>query len=259
MSTLELMRAISNVEHLLVRALEQLSSGRLDAAAMLQIPSRFRQLGCGRLLSDLDVDGFADALYKAAKSYLETLDSRDRFSEEDAYYLCGGRAAPMLDALAVGAFDLAAAITERMPPEPEPDMEYEDDFRFFQLLGLLATKSEREACRPVLERFEAALEGIASARFDVVQALSERDSQAFGEALLARIDEWAEAIARGRESEKLDPYFAKTEAYICVEAAGLVQLARRLDLETRDEYPFVPDIVLAAAGLELPVGFSLWD
>ena len=98
---------------------------------------------------------------------------------------CHGRA-PFSMHMVAGILPLARDIAPLSTEQWKREWEYEDDFCFFLLLHTIVKQPEAfptPATRPLLERFERALEGGKSTHLDVAKALAARDPHAFSEAL----------------------------------------------------------------------------
>lgn len=254
MGTLELDITLGNLEEEIGDGLERLREQGPDAAVVLEVCASSRQLGCGLLLIDLDVDGFQHALFQSARLYEWLLDQRANTPGLDAYYLCKSRAQPLLDALALNQLELARSIGAKLGSPWAPKMEPEVDFRYFDLLSgpLLA----RQADEARLDAFERSLEE-PSTRFDVLAALMRQDADAFWEALSALTREWEDSIQADRRQDALDAYFAQTEAFIFVEGLALVRLAGLWGIPARERLPFMPREAFQAPSEPFPETLEL--
>ena len=238
MSILELSITLDNLTEEIADGMQALREEGPDSGRVLEVCSRFRQLGCGLLLADLDTDGFQHSLYRSAHLYLWLLEQRDTHSELDAYYLCKSQAQPLLDALALGQLELARRIGRKMMPSWAPRMEPEEDFHYFDLLaGPLLEQHQDEG---MLARFEHSLQGDASARFDAVGALVRRDEEGFWQALSSLTREWEEGIEEDCNSGSVEPSFEQTEAHVFIEGLALVRLAESRGISRRERLPFIP-------------------
>ncbi|GHG88973.1 Imm49 family immunity protein [Comamonas sp. JC664] len=217
----------------------QSSSVKPDAKLTLETAALWRQYGCGLLLSELDEEGFRDGLEQAATLYLGLLRRRSECSEFDQYYLARSKGEPLFDALALGTWDLAGSIAMSMTPKWMQRMEPEEDFHYVGALMALLLQRPSELATD-LDAFERTLQGGSSYRFDIVKALAARDGDAFDVGLLGLIEEQAAQVERQRRSGLFDPYRHKTEAFVFVEGAAVVQLARSLAMPTQERYRLIP-------------------
>lgn len=250
MGVLNLAITAGNLQFEVDRHHRELKEGPDDGRKLLRLCTLYRQLGCVSLLADLDAAGMQVALYKSARCY-EWLLLRPA-GEVDPYYLCRGRAAPLLDALAAGRMDLAKRIASLMKAPHAPRMEPEEDFRWFQLLGESLIPGTP---RPDLfKAFEAALEGGFSVRYDAAEALQAGDAEAFSAALRALSKEWPAEVKLRKLPD--GPYFAATEGHVCVEAVALARLAQGRGLQPPRRVRFVPDELLGPVEAEYPESFA---
>ncbi|NTX65823.1 immunity 49 family protein [Myxococcus sp. CA051A] len=237
---------LDNVLFLLGQRMPRLqSSTKPDAKLTLETAALWRQYGCGLLLSQLDEDGYREGLEQAAALYRNLLPRRSACSEFDQYYLARSKGAPLFDALATGAWELTREIAAAMIPVWMPRMEAEEDFHYFGVL--IALLLQRTDVDVQLEAFERCLKGGASYRFDAMTALAAGDDEAFEKGLQGMISEQAAWLERQQRSGLFDPYFHKTSAFVFVEGAALVHLARRRKLKTQESYRLIPSPALEAA------------
>jgi hypothetical protein len=211
-----------------------------------------RQVGCGLLLANLDVDGFQHSLFQSAQLYEWLLDQRARHPGLDVYYLCKSRALPLLDALSFGRTDVAQRIGKKLDTPWQPKMEPEEDFRYFELLSGPLLARQPDAAK--LAAFERSLEE-PSARFNVVTALVQEDADAFWQALAVLTREWEADIEEQRRRDALDPYFTTTEAFIFIEGIALVRLAELWGIRTEPRLPFMPQEAFLPPSRTFPEGF----
>jgi hypothetical protein len=224
----------------------QSSSAKPDAKLTLETASLWRQYGCGLLLSELDEDGFRDGLEQAATLYQGLLRRRSACSEFDQYYLARSKGEPLFDAITVGAWERARDLAAAMTPTWMPRMEAEEDFHYFG--GLISLLLQRKDLDAELAAFERCLQGGQSFRFDTLKALATADEQAFDTGLQGMISEQAAWMERQQRSGVFDPYLHKTSAFVFVEGAALVLLARSRALKTQASYRLIPAPALEAAG-----------
>ena len=220
----------------------QSSSAKPDAKLTLETAALWRQYGCGLLLSELDEEGFRDGLEQAATLYLGLLKRRSECSEFDQYYLARSKGEPLFDALAAANWDLARSIAMAMTPTWMQRMEPEEDFHYFGAVCALLSRRPLE-----LDAFERTLQGGSSHRFDVVKSLARGDGESFDTGLHGMIEEQAAWVERQRRSGLFDPYRHKTEAFVFIEGAALVQIARHLGVPTQERYRLIPAEALGSS------------
>jgi hypothetical protein len=250
MSVLELAVTVENLQFELGQLHGQLEAGPGDGRLLIRLGTFYRQLGCAQMLGDLDAAACQDFLFKSARCYEWLL--RRPPGTVDPYYLCRGRGAPLLDAIAAGRLDVAQRIASLMRAPFTHRMEPEEDFRWFELLGEALVPG---TLRPdLLRTFEVSLEGKRSARFDAAEALQAGDGEAFAGALRALSREWPGEAERRTAPE--GPYFAATEAHICIEAVALARLAVERGIAQPRRLRFVPDELLGPVKAEFPESFA---
>ncbi len=244
MSQFTLEMTISNVQYLLDQSLKKLSQKRSDAELFLDIAGYYRYLGAGNFLLELNIDNFFRSLFKGANVYLELLNLKETYSF-DPYYLCKSKGLPFLDAIAINAFDLANEISGKTVKTWQRDMEYEEDFYYYNTLAyLLKDMAENKNIEKEINKFAACLDGDDSIRLNLVTAIYEKSEEAFQENIYELIQEWEDLISRQRKSDKIDPYFDKTTANIFIEGIALVRLAQQHGIKTENQYNYIPDLIL---------------
>lgn len=250
MGVLDLVITVENLQLELDELHAQLEAGPGDGSQLLRLGTFYRQLGCAQLLGDLDAAACQVSLFKSACCY-EWLLKRPA-GTVDPYYLCRSRGAPLLDAIAAGRLDLAQRIASLMKAPFVHRMEPEEDFRWFEILGEALVPGTP---RPdLLRAFEVTLEGKFSARFDAAEALLAGDGEAFAEALRTLSREWPSETERREQPE--GPYFAATEAHICIEAVALARLAAERGVARPRRLRFVPDELLGPVKANFPKSFA---
>ncbi|MFP2926891.1 Imm49 family immunity protein [Pyxidicoccus sp. 3LG] len=239
----------SNLEVTIGLRHEALRQGAPEAVKILKLCSELRRLGCGALLASYDTERFGRCLFCAADLYLQLLEGKAGWPHLDPYDMARSRGQPLLDALAIGDWGLAARVGRSMEPRWREGLEYEEDFCFFECLPLLATLAAGQppadaALQDSLDRMRRATQGIDYPRLGVLEALVQVDAEHFEEALLPLIAEHKAEVARQRKSGLGDAVFLRTEAHVFVEGIALVRLARALGLRTRSQYPLIPPAAL---------------
>ena len=248
----ELEFTIENIGHLVDLRLKSLRQGTVHPKHVLDVCLLYRRMGCGMLLANYDSEGFFYLLYQAADAYLQLLERKQHGPEMDAYYLARARAEPLLDALALGDWELARRIHAQAETRYQAGLEYEEDFGALMLLPQLAQReTPREELLRMLERIEQVLEGAEYARHELLKALLDGDAEAFEGALLKSIDAWQARMERERKSGTGNPIALATDANVFVEGIAFVRVARLRGLRTRGQYPLIPPIALSDAPLGL--------
>lgn len=249
----ELEFTIENIGHLIDLRLQALREGTVHPKHVLDVCLLYRRMGCGTLLANHDADTFFYLLYQAADTYLQLLERKHVWPTLDPYYLARSRAAPLLDALALGDEALVRRIDALAEPRWQAGMEYEDEYWSLRLLPRLARPdTPRAELFDLLDRLERAVDGAEFPRYDVLKALVHGDSEAFEEALLRAIEDWQSRMERLRKSGTGNPLALATDAHVFIEGLAFVRLARARGLRLRTQYPLIPPLSLSAppSGIE---------
>jgi hypothetical protein len=96
------------------------------------------------------------------------------------------------------------------------------------------------------------LQGGSGSRLGVMSALVNSESKAFKESFDGLLDEWKTGIEKRRKAGRLDAYEAPTTANVCIEGLALVRLAKKRGVETREEYPYIPEPAIALIQTAFP-------
>ncbi|WP_158622259.1 immunity 49 family protein [Corallococcus sp. CA047B] len=238
---------LRNLGTLLVRHLDQLSEP--DPSKLLELSTLYRRIGIGHLLAHHDVREFAENLFSSAETYLMLLRTQEPGAEGPRSLLARSRGVPLLDALCLGAWDLARDIDGAMPATWWSDVEEEEAFLYFKLLpALIDGKVDPGDAR----KLAALLEAEGTARLRAVDAVLRADERAFEDSLRTLTDDWRIAIEQDRETRPVDPYHDHTEAQVFIEGAALVRLARLRGLKAQERYDFIPASILRDLTQVLP-------
>src|SRR3569623_1695486 len=125
-----------------------------------------RMAGCYALLMDGDARAFSRSLQVSGRAFAHFL------PQIPAEQRITSRAAPLLDALACGDRDGAAAIARGLTAPWARDAEYEEDFLFFRFLfALLGGPAGEDGAPALLATYEKVIDGGDAARLDAAWAL----------------------------------------------------------------------------------------
>ncbi|XXX72637.1 Imm49 family immunity protein [Sorangium sp. So ce134] len=218
----------------------------------VELSGKLRALAIMVLLVKADGERFHQNLIRSGavrEAYLQ----RCRDEGFSGHHRVSGRVAPLLDSIAAGDFALARRIAALSPEEFRRGHEYEDDHCYARVIhAWVADPARDEGVAPLLERFEAFLEGRADPRLDCCRALWTRDQALFDEAfdalLAARMAEAEAAIERGQEEAP----GVVSQRYVSIEGLALLRLAEARGLSTRREYPLCPSLARVSAGTPFP-------
>jgi hypothetical protein len=194
-----------------------------------------------RLLVDADRDGFSTDLVLsgyARRAYLRRCAQR-QYAD---YFLASSRSGALLDALAADAADLVGELVRAAAPDWRQGDEYEDDFCYQRLLGLLATGAPAAEIDALLTRFVGVADG-DGARLAVCRALRDGDTAAFDTAfaeLLLLRDQEVEADKDLAE----ESVAAALGSQLFVEGIAVLKLAQLRGIRVAREYPGCPILAL---------------
>ncbi|RYZ43752.1 MAG: hypothetical protein EOO71_02000 [Myxococcaceae bacterium] len=208
----------------------------------------WRILALCSLLQDADTDTFALRLRKSAQARLALLMLAERTSV-DPRLLCCSKDLGFGAALAAGDRELAAAIAARSPMHHFQGVEYEDDFLFFRLLHqmLLAPGGLDEQAR-LLGRWRQVEMGEPSPKFELAEALVEKDARRFPVAFTALLEARQQKLRECSQRLGFDPELNATEGKVSVEGLAIVRLAEFHGLPTQSSYDFIPALARVIPG-----------
>ncbi|MEP0548459.1 MAG: Imm49 family immunity protein [Rhodothermales bacterium] len=217
--------------------------------ALEEVSSHFQGLALCHLLENADVALFRENLVRSghARRYFLRR-SRSEGNDEDRR-LALSRTEAFLDAAAAADLPLAREIATLSVSTWNPGWEYEDDFCYYRILQTLVL--EPDAAREpslgaLLVRFERALEGAASWRLALCEALVEREGPGFDEALRGFVEAEQEANDARRDALESYEFLFWPRSFVSVEALALLQLAALRGIETAEAYPLCPAIARLA-------------
>lgn len=157
------------------------------------------------------------------------------------HYLAFSRSGSMLDAIAGDDMGLAAEIFRMSPTSFRKGDEYEDDFSWQRLLGLLLGGVPRHAIAAALSALDAAADGGGS-RLGVAKALVAGDPEGFGEAFESLLEERAAEVEDDDSTD--EDVVAAAGAQVFIEGIAVLKLARQLGIPIEPEYPMCPTLAL---------------
>lgn len=209
----------------------------------LEVCEKLRAVAIIQLLVDAQSDLFYHNLIRSGVLWNEYLARCRAEQREDDHHCVSGRLEPFFDAVAAGDLALAGRIAALVPGEWQRWREYEDDHCYAQVLHrwVLAAPPEDEI-DPLLDRFEAYLEGRSSARLAVCRALSARDQSAFDEAFDALLEDRSEQIEAAKVRGQLEEAPVVAQRQVFIEGLAVLRIAQARGLVTRADYRFCPSL-----------------
>lgn len=209
----------------------------------IELSGKFRALGIAVLLTLGQSDLFCHHLIRSARGreiYLSRLRGAGISTD---HHGGSGRFEPLLDAIASGDSALARRIVELSAVDWQVGREYEDDYLYAQILHrfVMAPAGEEEL-PALLDRFESALQGQPSGRYEVCRALAEADQTKFDESFETLLNEREEQIESEKAAGRLEEPHVIAERRVFVEGLALLKIAESRGLVTEPEYRYCPSL-----------------
>jgi hypothetical protein len=159
-----------------------------------------------------------------------------------------GESAPLTDALAAGALDLARELDGLLPAASVKGIDDESTFAWYHALHRLSLDAPDagEAARAAADRLDAVGNESDAPRVALLRAVAAKDGAAFDAALAALTRDWREPIEEEKSGGIYDTYAALTEWNIYLEGVALARMARARGVPVQSFYPYVPADVLGA-------------
>jgi hypothetical protein len=209
----------------------------------MEVSEKLRALAIITLLVKADSDFFYHNLIRSGRARLTYLERLRQAAIQDDHFQCAGWYEPLLDAIAAGDFELARRIAGLVSPAFRAGHEYEDDHCYAQIVHRLIQEPVPETeLEPLMERFEAYLDGQASARLDVINALAEHSQDGFDAAFASLLDERGLQIEADKKRGQLEEAHIVPQRHVFVEGLALLRLAERRGLTTQPEYQYCPSL-----------------
>lgn len=243
-------QARTNYEYYLETGLSEAVAGQPgDGKAYWIVGYSYRILALCALLEDADSARFGALLSKSAQSQLE-LYRAPRQGVESQYFAISKNPS-FLNALAAGDLETARWLVE-LAPEHQADTEYEEDYLYYAALQRILLEDD-EGYAPIAARWDEVVEGAASSKRQLCQALVDRDSAAFAEALGELIEQFRDAMEAWKQKIDYREELGAVESQVFTNGLGLLRLAEQRGLTTESEYDFLP------ASARVPVGAPPFD
>ena len=207
-----------------------------------EISRHYRALGICGLLVNGDIDEFFHSLIRSAQTRKYFLDRCLRENYMTDPYMAASFIGPFFDAVAAHQFHLAEAIARLSPITWQERDEYEDDFAYTNFLHILIMGGldALQQSQPILDQFEAALEGVASPRLEVCKSLRGLDQEQFAASFDILLNARKAEVQADRKTSTSEEITFEPEASIFVEGLALLKIAERLGLPTDPEYSLCP-------------------
>ncbi len=248
-STVEIDVLTENLEYRLDQYRKILATGKKDEAyfrALSDSVVRLRWLGISQLLGQTNVSGFFKRHVEAARLRKKLLEETKALPEFSRFGLVSDYL-PMLGAYIAGEEDLALQIAMISDRAFDEDYEYEEDYtygRFFaQWLRYGANLGS--FINSIMISLET-LEETGSARFSLIQALKDKNTDDFNEAMQQLISEFEDYYAGIEGTLSLDKEKFTVERAVSVEVLAWLKMASVVGLNVRKDYKYTPQILVMA-------------
>jgi Immunity protein 49 len=219
----------------------------------LVICQKLRSLAIMALVSKGDPALFGQNLTRSGRVRLAYLRRLRREGVENDHHSASGRIDGLMDALTASDLELALEIVKVSRTLWLEGAEYEDDFRYAQMIhGLVSRDMTEAASGSIIEQYEKTLDGQPSARLDVCRALWNRDQEAFDGAFDNLIQEQEAKIAADKARFQLEEPEVMAHRLIFVEGLAVLRLATLHGLKTEPDYFFCPSIARLIEAFPVP-------
>jgi len=189
-------------------------------------------------LLDGSITSFHDNLYRAARSHLYIIEKQKGINEINWSFIRASNIRSIQCALAIGDMSLARRISKSQTKKLIRPYDAYDYYSYCMTLRSIIEEAPEEALS-FFEDFERAREGKREGAAMMLQALLEKESDTFNEAIHVFIDEW-QKIARKDDFKDLAGGIRPGEETICIQALGFLKLAESLGIKCDRDYPLVP-------------------
>lgn len=205
----------------------------------------FQALGICHLLRFADTDQFRENLVRSGHARAYQLRRSRDYRDRPNRHLALSRSEAFLDAVTAADLELALEIALLSPVDWKPTGEYEDDFCYYLFLQNLILSIENDDSTEldgILSRFQHALQGDSSRRFDVCRALIEHHQIGFDESLRGLLEERQTDNEERRPSLESYEFASWPRSFVSIEGLALLRIAEWMGMQTGDEYPLCPGL-----------------
>ena len=207
-----------------------------------EVSAKLRILAVTALLVDTNTNLFCHHLIRSARVRIHFLERCLAENKLQDFRRASSRSEPLFDAMAAGDFGRAQKIASLSPNEWLSNAEYEDDYAYTQVIHRLLVQNSDSSTeiQILMDQFDRTLEGSPTARFNVCQALRQRDQEAFDEAFEGFLTERDDKIAAEKERGRMEEPESLADQRAFVEGLGILRLADKLGFVTQPEYRYCP-------------------
>ena len=225
----------ANTDFEIADMLPEMIGQRANLSQALEFCRQWRIRGIAAYFISGVPRGLFEELDKSAQAFLYFL----RYCDDDAKATSFSE--PFFDAVAVQDYDCARLIANFSRTTWNPELEYEDDFLYFQfLMKHFYLSSELEECQELLNRYEDVLQGAEDPKLNICQAYLDGNQENWEEAFCAFLDSRYDQKQRLIQKGALSQEEAATEAQLNIEGLALLRFAEMKGFTTQREYIGTP-------------------
>ncbi len=226
------------------------ASGDLDAAGAVRLATAYRMMAACAVLMRMDGVETNAWFGRSGQAFLAT-NSRSPYQGPAA-----GRALPFRDALAGGDLGVARAIAALLPTVLREDEEFADEF-FFQrfLIAQFLTANAKEAAM-ALEALSTCREAAEDGRLLICEAFQRGNQESFAQGLMELIEAHRTRYVDLTQREAAPDIELCTLGAICIDGLAMVRLASAAGIAIADQYPLIPNFLIATA--PTPLAANAW-
>lgn len=241
----------SNAEYDIGNVLPFILRGKVKQKFMDLLCRSFRRSGICSLFIDGSPHALLQNLQKSGAAFLHCI------MTDPGIVSVLSKAYPFFDSISCNDFTTAHGIARTLKCPFNKDEEYEDDFIFVSFLMQKFFLDSSPSClEETMKRFEVALDGIESARFDICTAFMNKDDKLFSKSLKTLIKEHAERYNEGRKQEYMLEEEWATDGQLFIEGLALIRLAEHMRMSVEGNYALIPSLVRAE--VEIVFGPDTW-
>lgn len=223
-------------------------AAKCSQSDMLAFCERFARVALSQILSNGDLDGALTWLSNGAEAFCDW-----QVRSENQKRCTSSTIQPFAFAIVSGNTRAATGIYQQSLPEFQSGREYEEDFAYARILQTFACVDQPEVEVQRLLDFWKGVSGGGEIRFNLCQALLDKDAKAGKKALKAVLDERRKEVRQRVDDESGDQEGHLSTGQICLEAAAVVRIAERnRGIDLRVKHAQLPDKILVERTTPLP-------
>ena len=212
----------------------------------------YRTAAIAALLLEMDIERFNRMLIYSGLTRLYLLKQTEGEAKNKSRFCKITRANGFFDSVAAGRFDVAKDIVALSPLNRNEKFEYEDDYCYVLFLQKTVTSGNKNLRWEILKRFEKVLEGEASPKLGICNALFKQDSEMFEDSFLEFLELWTDEIEYQEVSMSRNEVEFSTARHVCIEGLALLRFSEIAGIVTQEEYEYCPKEARMPIGSPFP-------